>query len=150
VTGDAGFTIRAYRDTDNAVLAALWLDACEKVHGFLGAQVLQRQQALVAEHYLPGSETWVAVSGGAQLGFIGLLDDFIGGLFVDPGAQRQGVGRALVDFAQTLKGQLWLDVYEANAAARGFYARLGFEQTGRRAQDDLANPYPLIRLTRTR
>ena len=79
-------------------------------------------------------------------GFIGLIDHFIGGLFVAPDAQGQGIGRALVDHAQGLKGRLTLEVYAANAAARGFYTALGFTETGRREEDDLGLPFPLIRM----
>ena len=88
--------IRPYAAADTDALAAIWLAASEGVHGFLGAEELRRQQRLVAEHYLPQSETWVSEAGDGPLGFIGLLGDFIGGLFVAPAAQGRGVGRALV------------------------------------------------------
>ena len=142
--------LRAYRDTDNTRLSAIWLAASEPVHGFLGAAELRRQQRLVAETYLPGSETWVAEEDAAPLGFIGLLDDFIGGLFVAPEAQGRGVGRALVEHALATRGRLALEVYEANPRARGFYARLGFVETGRREEDDRGKPFPLIRMERCR
>ena len=143
--------LRPYRAADTEALAALWLAASREVHGFLGDAELRRQQVLVAEQYLPGAETWVAEGEGAEdghLGFIGLLDDFIGGLFVAPEAQGRGVGRALVEHALARKGRLALEVYEANPAARAFYARLGFVETGRRPTDDLGKPFALIRLER--
>ncbi len=143
-----GLSIRPYRDADNAALAALWFEASRAVHGFFTEEALREQQVLVAEQYLPGSETWVAEDATGPLGFIGLVDDFIGGLFVAPSVQGQGVGRALVDHALARKGQLALEAYEANGSARAFYTRLGFRETGRRAEDDLGNPFPLVRLQR--
>ncbi len=140
--------IRRFRAADTDRLADIWLEASRSVHGFLGEAELRRQQGLVAEQYLPKGETWVAVADGRPVGFIGLLDDFIGGLFVAPEAQRQGVGRALVEYALASRGRLELEVYAANTTARGFYARLGFVETGRRAEDDLGKPFPLIRLVR--
>ena len=144
----AAFTIRRFHHDDTTALAALWLDAVRPVHGFFDEAELLRQQALVAETYLPGSETWVADAAGAPLGFIGLLDDFIGGLFVAPGAQGQGVGRALVAHALELRGRLELEVYAAKSGAHAFYARLGFPETARRDHDDLGNPFALIRMAR--
>jgi ribosomal protein S18 acetylase RimI-like enzyme len=58
-------------------------------------------------------------------------------LFVDPGYQRKGVGRALLaDMEARHPGALRtsLDVDEANTSARVFYARLGFVQVS--ARDD--------------
>jgi [ribosomal protein S18]-alanine N-acetyltransferase len=56
---------------------------------------------------------------------------------VDTEFQGRGVGRALVEALIALargKGarRLFLDVAESNAAALALYARLGFEQMGRR------------------
>ena len=90
----------------------------------------------------------MADAAGAPLGFIGLLDDFIGGLFVAPGAQGQGVGRALVAHALELRGRLELEVYAANSGAHALYARLGFTDTARRVHDDLGNLFALIRMVR--
>ena len=87
---------------------------------------MQKQKALVRDHYLDASETWLALDGDTPLGFIGLLDAFIGGLFVAPTAHGRGIGRQLVEHAATLKGALEVEVYAANREALGFYARCGF------------------------
>jgi putative acetyltransferase len=39
-----------------------------------------------------------------------------------------------------LYGEVRLDVFEANAKARGFYQQMGFEERGRRADDDSGHP----------
>ncbi|WP_417268210.1 GNAT family N-acetyltransferase [Celeribacter baekdonensis] len=81
---------------------------------------------------------------------MGLLPDdrgaFVGGVFVNPTVQGQGIGRALLDHALALKSGLRLEVYEANTQARGFYASLGFRETGRREVDDNGLPFPLLKL----
>ena len=97
---------------------------------------MQKQKALVRDHYLDASETWLALDGDTPLGFIGLLDAFIGGLFVAPAAHGRGIGRQLVEHAATLKGALEVEVYAANREALGFYARCGFVESGRRPRDD--------------
>lgn len=57
---------------------------------------------------------------------------------VHPAHQRHGIGRALLHeaalFARSIPAQaLWLDAYDANAGAGGFYAACGFRECGRQA-----------------
>jgi [ribosomal protein S18]-alanine N-acetyltransferase len=56
---------------------------------------------------------------------------------VDPTAQRQGIGRQLLDslfgMAKETKSEaVFLEVRESNIAARALYEKAGFTQTGRR------------------
>ncbi|MGF6173821.1 ribosomal protein S18 acetylase RimI-like enzyme [Ensifer sp. 4252] len=62
---------------------------------------------------------------------------------------RGGVGRALVEHAVALHPVLTVDVNEQNLSGAGFYARLGFETTGRSPVDDDGRPYPLLHLRRS-
>lgn len=60
-------------------------------------------------------------------------------LVVSEDLARKGVGTALVEeaarrMAASGAERVWLEVRESNAAARAFYARLGFAETGRRAR----------------
>ncbi|MBF3243993.1 GNAT family N-acetyltransferase, partial [Pseudomonas aeruginosa] len=102
--------IRRYIPADRDATLAIWLEASRVGHGFLGEAELQKQKALVRDHYLDASETWLALDGDTPLGFIGLLDAFIGGLFVAPTAHGRGIGRQLVEHAATLKGALEVEV----------------------------------------
>ncbi|MFF4603764.1 GNAT family N-acetyltransferase [Streptomyces sp. NPDC001339] len=70
----------------------------------------------------------------------------VGGLFVAPEAQGGGVGGQLLEYAAALHGALTLEVFEANARARRFYAHLGFTERGRRT--DEGTGHPLIKLER--
>lgn len=155
-------TLRRYRAEDNAALSRIWRNASERAHPFFTAEQFDEQQRQVEQIYLPQAETWVALKDRVPLGFIGLLpaEDaersqggqgafvgaFVGGLFVAPEAQGQGVGRALIAHGLSRKSHLALEVYAANLGARKFYARLGFRQTGQRERDDNGLPFPLIRL----
>ncbi|NIY81095.1 GNAT family N-acetyltransferase [Celeribacter sp. HF31] len=147
-------TLRPFEAGDTMALSDIWRRASERAHPFFTSAQLDEQQVQVERTYLPKAETWVALRGASPLGFIGLLPDpestakgaIIGGLFVAPEAQGQGVGRLLVDHARGLKHHLSLEVYETNLAACGFYARLGFHQVGRRESDDNGLPFPLLKL----
>jgi len=127
-------------------LLAIWLVASRLGHPFLSEEDLAAQRDLVRDVYLPQAETWVIRRGDEIAGFIGLLDNFIGGLFIDPVLHGQGLGRALIDHARRLKGRLAVEAYEANASAVGFYRQCGFVEVGRRERDDEGRSLPLIRL----
>lgn len=142
-----GATIRAYSDaTDRAPLSDIWLAASRIGHPFMTEPDLLEQQARVREIYLPQAENWVIDLDGRPAGFIGLIDGFIGGLFVDPAAHGHGLGKALVRHAAGLKGALELEVYAENATAIGFYDRIGFVETERRIGDDDGRPLEVIRM----
>jgi ribosomal protein S18 acetylase RimI-like enzyme len=140
--------LRPYAPADREACLAIWEAASRHGHPFLGEDVLARQRDLVGDVYLPQAQTVVAERDGRIVGFIGLLDAFIGGLFVDPRAHGRGIGGLLVLHAADLKGELAVEVYEANQGARAFYERMGFIAVGRREVDDESFPHPLIRMIR--
>lgn len=144
-----GATVRAYSDTaDRMRLAEIWLDASRIGHPFLTEEDLLAQQAKVRDVYLPQAENWVAEIDGKPAGFIGLIDNFIGGLFVDPAAHGHGLGKALVLHAAKLKGALEVEVYADNLSAVAFYQRMGFVELLRHAHDDEGRPLEVIRMRR--
>lgn len=138
---DMDLVIRAYEAADLEKLSAIWFEASRRAHAFIGEASLREQRLLVETVYLPNAETWVAMRDEEPVGFISLLEDFIGGLFVSPSRQGGGVGRRLVRHAAQLKGSLRLEVYTANQQAFAFYRSLGFEELSRRPSDDQGLPF---------
>jgi GNAT superfamily N-acetyltransferase len=134
----------AHKDLDRCV--EIWREASEVAHPFLDAATLAADADVIRQTYMPVAEITVAERGGQVIGFIALLDDLIGGLFVHPSHLRHGAGRALVADALARKGQLEVEVYEANAGARAFYTACGFVEEGRRETDDHGRELPLIRM----
>ncbi len=118
----------------------LWSRASKLAHPFVEGEGEGRRARKMREIYLRDAENWVAEDGGVVVGLLGLPGSEIGGLFVLPEAQGRGIGRVLVEHAVALYGEVRLDVFEANAKARGFYERMGFEERGRRADDDSGHP----------
>ncbi|RCK47623.1 acetyltransferase [Thalassospira profundimaris] len=141
-------TIRPYEPQDCEQLLEIWLAASRLGHAFLGESTLLDQCAIVRDVYLPQAENHVALSGQTPVGFIGLLDCFIGGLFVDPAFHGKNIGRSLVEHVSPLKPWLELEVYAANPLAAPFYRKLGFREISRRANDDEGRPFELIRMRR--
>lgn len=140
--------IRHSRPEDSARLMAIWHAASLVGHPFIGEAVLQEHYAIVRDEYLVRADNWVAEDGGVISGFIGLIGNFIGGLFVDPAAYRSGIGRRLIEHAAGRLGALSVDVYEQNASALAFYQRCGFAIVERKERDDEGLPHPLFTLHR--
>ncbi len=139
--------IRAYQAaTDLEPLSIIWLDASLLAHAFIGENRLLEQRTLIETEYLPNAETWVACRSGEPAGFISLMDNFIGGLFVAPHHHGQEIGRMLVAHALELKGELLLEVYTDNRRALSFYKTLGFKELSRRATDDEGMPFENVRM----
>ena len=63
---------------------------------------------------------------GEVLGFLGLEDGYIAGIFVRSEARSRGTGRQLLEAAKGLYSRLTLRVYQKNRRAADFYRREGF------------------------
>ncbi len=59
-------------------------------------------------------------------GFIGMMDDYIAGIFVKCEARSRGVGKELLDYVKERKPHLTLSVYQKNEKAFRFYQRENF------------------------
>lgn len=119
--------IRAYQPEDIDPVMAVWAAANALAHPFLEAAFVMEVERSIREDFLPISETYVLEDKGQVIGFIALIGNQIGGLFLDPTCHRRGYGRALVDHAVALKGPLKVEVFRDNAIGRPFYEGYGFE-----------------------
>ena len=73
-------------------------------------------------------EIWLALREGAIVGLLALRGDRIDQLYVEPQAQRTGVGSALLNRAKELVPEgLALFTHQRNLNARAFYESQGFE-----------------------
>jgi putative acetyltransferase len=119
--------IREYAPDDLADILSAWESASALAHTFLTKQFVDQERINIPELYLPNVETWVVEDSGRVIGFIALIGNKIGAIFVDPEFHGSGAGRALMDKARELRGDLEVEVFKENAIGRKFYARYGFE-----------------------
>ena len=131
--GDGGTKtmIRNYRTDDTDALVCVWRKANALAHSFLPQDFVAQVAQDMRKIYLPNAETWVQTDDETPIGFIALIDDEIGGLFLDPSFHGKHLGKALVDHAVSLKGPLRVEVFEKNTIGRRFYDRYGFLESGR-------------------
>ncbi len=136
--------IRPYRDDDLSELLDVWHRASLAAHPFLTEAFFEAERRQIAEVWLPVTETTVFEADGRVVGFLALAGNEVGAIFVDPDYQRLGIGRALMDTARDSRPCLELEVFEANAIGRRFYAAYGFELVDRHIEE--ATGHPALRL----
>lgn len=105
-------------------------------------------RAWVGTWDLTSRDVWVAESGDEIVGFANLTPTWLDGLYVDPGAQRGGIGSTLLDIAKSVRPDgfgLW--VFEVNEPARAFYRHRGLvelERTDGSANEEHAPDFKLV------
>lgn len=137
--------IRAYTSRDTDDLLDVWYRASLVAHPFLSESFLEEERSEI-DKWLPIAETSVYEVDGRVVGFISLVGNEVGGIFVDPARQGQGIGRALMDHARRSRTILELDVFEANGTARRFYDSYGFQFVDRHYNDSAGQPELRLRL----
>ena len=119
--------IRKSRETDCEAIIGVWFAASQVATPFLSDEFLVDERDNIRKIWLPKAETWVYEAEDTVAGFISLIDNEVGAIFVHPDYQGRGIGRALMDHAASLRDYLYLDVFEENAVGRRFYDRYGFQ-----------------------
>ncbi len=137
-------SIRQYHNNDLTELLSSWDKANRLAHPFLSEDFIKQEKSNIENLYLPNADTWVALINNKVVGFIALIGNEVGGLFVDPAIHGTGCGKALMDKANSLHSTLELDVFKANHIGRAFYRRYGFNQKTQSMHE--ATGQPLIRL----
>lgn len=130
--------IRKYQEDDTEAIIEVWFTASRVATPFLSETFLNEERDTIRKVWLPTAETWVFEAAGKIEGFLSLIGNEVGAIFVRPDRQGKGIGRALMDHAASLHDELFLDVFEDNVIGRRFYDRYGFrferrhlhEQTG--------------------
>ncbi|MEC6743079.1 acetyltransferase [Pseudomonas qingdaonensis] len=140
--------IRQATNADHPQLLNIWLRSVRATHHFLQESDIEALLPQLRDIYLPAVELWVAVDAeDCPLGFIGLNENHVEMLFIEPDLRGKGTGRSLLDHACSSRSQMSVDVNEQNPEAVGFYLHYGFVQTGRSPLDGEGRPFPLLHLS---
>lgn len=119
--------IRHYQENDLNELLIAWEKASRLAHPFMSEEFFEQELHNIPNLYIPNADTWVVEIDGKVVGFMALLGNEVGGIFVDPACQGQGLGKALMDKARELHGNLMVEVFRDNPVGRRFYDRYGFQ-----------------------
>lgn len=136
--------IRKYQPADIEAVLDAWYRASLLAHPFLDEAFLERERCNIREVYMPNTDTWVFEQEDGVVGFIAMLGNEVGALFLLPEYHGQGIGRQLMDHAANLYGHLEVEVFKRNTIGRGFYSRYGFEAAGERRHEETG--HALVRM----
>lgn len=119
--------IRKMHETELESVLDIWLTSNLEAHPFVAKEYWYENLPQVKID-LPKATIYVATDAKDQpLGFIGIIDNYIAGIFVKSTARSQGVGHKLLACAKKNTALLTLNVYQKNERAVAFYQREGFE-----------------------
>ena len=90
--------IRKREEKDNDEILNVWYQASSLAHPFLEADFVEKTKKDLRDVYIPNTETWVYEENNSVIGFISMIGNEIGGLFVLPNKHFKGIGTRLVDF----------------------------------------------------
>lgn len=128
--------IRHYVDSDLEELLSTWESASRLAHPFLTESFMEKVKHDIPNIYIPNADTWVLIENQHLVGFIALIGNEVGAIFVDPNHHGKGYGKTLMDKAQSLHDELELDVFKENSIGRQFYDRYGFLLQSERLDGD--------------
>jgi putative acetyltransferase len=120
-------SLRPYQPADLPHLMETWESANRLAHPFLDDDFVAQVRRDIPALYLPNSDTWVAEFDDRVIGFISLLGNEIGALFLQPAYHGKKVGKMLMEQAIDLYDSLEVEVFKKNSLGRGFYSKCGFE-----------------------
>ena len=117
--------IKKFEIEDLDEIMNIWLETNISAHGFIKASYWKENFEMVKEMMM-NSEIYLYKEDNKIYGFIGLIDDYIAGIFIKDKYQSRGIGNNLLDYVKSNRNRLLLSVYNKNNRAIEFYKREGF------------------------
>ena len=134
--------LRTMRTDDLDYVVKIWLESNIQAHSFIKSDYWKENKEEVRK-MLPHSLIQVAEIDGNIVGFIGMNETRIEGLFVSSDFQSRGIGHSLIEWAKTGNEELTLSVYQKNQRALQFYLKEGFV-IGERLMDQKTGEIELL------
>ena len=127
--------IREFQILDTEQVMKLWLLGNMDAHSFIPEEYWRSHFNEVQEALLQ-AKVFVYDIDGKVLGFIGLINEYIAGIFVDKSCRSTGIGTQLLEYAKQKYDRLSLSVYQQNLRAVAFYHREGFSILSESVDED--------------
>ncbi len=118
--------IRKFEKNDINDIMRIWKNENIKAHSFIPKEYWENNYNYV-KGILPNAEIYVYLIKENIVGFIGLSQNFIEGIFVDANNQCNGIGTLLLNKVKENRNVLSLNVYKNNKNAIKFYEKNNFK-----------------------
>ncbi len=127
--------IRKFEKNDINDVMIIWEKENIKAHKFIPKEYWKNNYNYVKE-VLPNTKIYVYISEGKIVGFVGLNNHYIEGIFIDTNSQHIGIGTTLLNKVKENKSNLTLSVYKKNINAINFYKKNGFVITSESIEEN--------------
>ena len=116
--------VKKFETTDTERVMQIWLEANIKTHDFVPSEYWLSQYPSVREQLLQ-ADIYVYEQDKEIQGFVGIMDDYLAGIFVDQKYRSMGIGKSLLARVKKNYPAFSLSVYQKNRRALDFYLREG-------------------------
>ena len=124
----------------------LWESSVRATHHFLKEEDIEYYKPLILNTYLDAVELRCIRNNGKIVGFLGVADQNLEMLFIDPEYRGKKIGKTLLNYSISQLNVTKIDVNEQNEQAVGFYKHCGFETIKRSKLDSSGKPYPTLHM----
>ncbi|WP_206458558.1 GNAT family N-acetyltransferase [Anaerovorax sp. IOR16] len=126
-------------------LVKVWKASVKETHLFLSDLEIENIEKYVSQALAEISHLIVVENqSGVPVAFMGIDEQKLEMLFIDPKERGHGLGRKLVEYGMKEYSINELGVNEQNPQAKGFYEHMGFEVYKRTEVDENGMPYPIL------
>ena len=119
--------IRKNKATDIEEVLNVWYAASSLAHPFMKESFMQQERKNIRNKYIPNTETWVYLEADKLVGFISMIGNEIGAVFIQPDQQDKGIGTQLVNHVAQFHESLEVEVFKENKIGKPFYDKYGFQ-----------------------
>ena len=128
--------IRKFYEPDLKKVMRIWYDGNIEAHDFIPVSYWDRNLGYVSR-LIPVSEVYVYEIDGRIVGFVGVDDGYINGIFVEKDFRGQGIGTRLLAYVAEIYDVIELHVFENNFGAVRFYENRRFIKIDEEVNEDL-------------
>lgn len=129
--------IRKFETKDTERVMQIWLEANIETHDFVPSDYWLSQYPSVQEQLLQ-ADIYVYEQDEKIQGFVGMMDNYLAGIFVDKKCRSMGIGKSLLECIKKSYATFSLNVYQKNRRAADFYLREGLSIVSKGIDEDTA------------
>ena len=127
--------IRKFEKNDINAVMEIWVNENIRTHNFIAKEYWKDNYEYVKD-ILPKADIYVYILDEQVVGFVGVNNNYVEGIFVGINNQHSGIGTSLLDRIKESKDNLTLNVYKKNANAIKFYEKNNFIITSENIDKD--------------
>lgn len=117
--------INQLNPTELEQISHIWLEGNKTAHDFIPNKYWDENFDAV-KNQLTVADIYVAYDNQKIIGFMGMQNDYVQGIFIQDAFKHMGFGKALIEQAKGSNKKIKLSVYKKNQRAIEFYLAQGF------------------------